>query len=82
MPSRSHNRSSVHAPPGQREATISTTVLAVLQAVWAVFRARFAAWVLLRKRGHSVVVGAGPAALVLARRLAATRPKVLAILGP
>jgi hypothetical protein len=27
-----------------------TTVLAVLQAVSAVFRARFAAWVLLRKR--------------------------------
>lgn len=25
MPSRSHNRSSVHAPPGQREATISTS---------------------------------------------------------
>ena len=54
-----------------------TTVLAVLQAVSAVFRARFAAWVLLRKRGHSVVVGAGPAAFVLARRLAATRPTVL-----
>ena len=32
---------------------------------------------LLRKRGHSVVVGAGPAAFVLARRLAATRPTVL-----
>jgi voltage-gated potassium channel Kch len=54
-----------------------TTVLAVLQAVSAVFRAGFAAWVLLRKRGHSVVVGAGPAAFVLARRLAATRPTVL-----
>lgn len=54
-----------------------TTGLAVLQAVSAVFRARFAAWVLLRKRGHSVVVGAGPAAFVLARRLAATRPTVL-----
>jgi hypothetical protein len=54
-----------------------TTVLVVLQAVSAVFRARFAAWVLLRKRGHSVVVGAGPAAFVLARRLAATRPTVL-----
>ena len=54
-----------------------TTVLAVLQAVSAVFRARFAAWVLLRKRGHSIVVGAGPAAFVLARRLAATRPTVL-----
>lgn len=54
-----------------------TTVLAVLQAVSAVCRARFAAWVLLRKRGHSVVVGAGPAAFVLARRLAATRPTVL-----
>jgi len=54
-----------------------TTVLAVLQAVSAVFRARFAAWVLLRKRGHSVVVGAGPAAFVLARRLAETRPTVL-----
>ncbi len=25
MPSRSHNRSSVHAPPSQREATISTS---------------------------------------------------------
>jgi len=54
-----------------------TTVLALLQAVSAVFRARFAAWVLLRKRGHSVVVGAGSAAFVLARRLAATRPTVL-----
>jgi voltage-gated potassium channel Kch len=54
-----------------------TTVLAVLQAVSAVFRARFAAWVLLRKRGHSVVVGAGSPAFVLARRLAATRPTVL-----
>jgi hypothetical protein len=54
-----------------------TTVLALLQAVSAVFRARFAAWVLLRKRGHSVVAGAGPAAFVLARRLAATRPTVL-----
>src|SRR5689334_19771345 len=54
-----------------------TTVLAVLQAISAVFRARFAAWVLLRKRGHSIVVGAGPAAFVLARRLAATRPTVL-----
>jgi hypothetical protein len=54
-----------------------TTVLAVLQAVSAVFRVRFAAWVLLRKRGHSVVVGAGPAAFVLARRLAETRPTVL-----
>jgi voltage-gated potassium channel Kch len=54
-----------------------TTVLALLQAVSAVFRARFAAWVLLRKRGHSVVVGEGPAAFVLARRLAATRPTVL-----
>jgi hypothetical protein len=54
-----------------------TTVLALLQAVSAVFRARFAAWVLLRKRGHSMVVGAGPAAFVLARRLAATRPTVL-----
>jgi len=54
-----------------------TTVLAVLQAISAVFRARFAAWVLLRKRGHSVVVGAGPGAFLLARRLAATRPTVL-----
>jgi TrkA-N domain len=54
-----------------------TTVLAVLQAVSAVFRARFAAWVLQRKRGHSVVVGAGSPAFVLARRLAATRPTVL-----
>jgi hypothetical protein len=54
-----------------------TTVLAVLQAVSAVFRARFAAWVLLRKREHSVVVGAGSPAFVLATRLAATRPTVL-----
>jgi len=54
-----------------------TTVLALLQAVSAVFRARFAAWVLLRKREHSVVVGAGPPAFVLATRLAATRPTVL-----
>ena len=54
-----------------------TTILALLQAVSAVFRARFAAWVLLRKRGHSVVVGAGSPAFVLARRLAATRPTVL-----
>jgi hypothetical protein len=54
-----------------------TTVLALLQAASAVFRARYAAWVLLRKRGHSVVVGGGPAAFVLARRLAATRPTVL-----
>jgi hypothetical protein len=54
-----------------------TTVLALLQAVSAVFRARFSAWVLLRKRGHSVVVGAGTPAFVLARRLAATRPTVL-----
>jgi hypothetical protein len=54
-----------------------TTGLALLQAVSAVFRARFAAWVLLRKRGHSVVVGGGTAAFVLARRLAATRPTVL-----
>jgi hypothetical protein len=54
-----------------------TTVLALLQAVSAVFRARFAAWVLLRKRGHSVVVGAGPAPFALATRLAATRPTVL-----
>lgn len=54
-----------------------TTFLALLQAVSVVFRARFAAWVLLRKRGHSVVVGAGPAAFVLARRLAATRTTVL-----
>jgi voltage-gated potassium channel Kch len=53
------------------------TGLALLQAVSAVFRARFAAWVLLRKRGHSVVSGAGPAAFVLARRLATTRPTVL-----
>jgi hypothetical protein len=54
-----------------------TTFLALLQAVSAVFRARFAAWVLLRKRGHAVVAGAGPAAFVLATRLAATRPTVL-----
>jgi len=54
-----------------------TTLLALLQAVSAVFRARFAAWVLLRKRGHSVVVGAGSPAFVLAQRLAATRPTVL-----
>jgi hypothetical protein len=54
-----------------------TTVLAVLQAVSAVFRARFAAWLLLRKREHSVVVGAGSPAFVLATRLAATRPTVL-----
>jgi hypothetical protein len=53
------------------------TALAVLQAVSAVFRARFAAWVLLRKREHAVVVGAGSAAFVLARRLAAARPTVL-----
>src|SRR5215213_9778487 len=50
------------------------TVLAVLEAVSAVFRARFAAWMLLRERGHSVVVGSGSAAFVLARRLAGTRP--------
>ncbi len=54
-----------------------TTVLAVLQAVSAIFRARFAAWVLLRKRDHSVVVGAGSPAFVLATRLAETRPTVL-----
>jgi hypothetical protein len=53
------------------------TVLAVLEAVSAVFRARFAAWMLLRERGHSVVVGSGAAAFVLARRLAETRPTVL-----
>jgi hypothetical protein len=54
-----------------------TTFLAVLQAVLAVFRAQFAAWVLLRKRGHSIVIGAGSPAFVLASRLAATRPTVL-----
>jgi len=54
-----------------------TTVLAVLQAVSAVFRAQFAAWALRRVRGHSVVVGAGPPAFVLALRLAETRPTVL-----
>jgi hypothetical protein len=54
-----------------------STILALLQTVSAVFRARFAAWVLLRRRGHSVVAGAGPAAFVLAKRLATTRPTVL-----
>jgi Trk K+ transport system NAD-binding subunit len=54
-----------------------TTVLAVLQVISAVFRARLAAWALARKRDHSVVVGAGSPAFVLARRLAATRPTVL-----
>jgi Trk K+ transport system NAD-binding subunit len=53
------------------------TFLAVLQAISAVFRARLAAWVLMRKREHSVVVGAGSPAFLLARRLAATRPTVL-----
>jgi Trk K+ transport system NAD-binding subunit len=53
------------------------TVLAVLEAISAVFRARLAAWMLLRERGHSVVVGSGLAAFVLARRLAETRPTVL-----
>src|SRR4029453_3644784 len=51
-----------------------TTTLALLQAVSAVFRARFAAWVLLRKRGHSVVVGAGSPAFVLARGRPAAPP--------
>lgn len=54
-----------------------TTVLAVLQVISAVFRARLAAWALARKREHAVVVGAGAPAFVLARRLAATRPTVL-----
>src|SRR6185312_15139191 len=53
------------------------TVLAVLQVISAVFRARLAAWALARKREHAVVVGAGTPAFVLARRLAATRPTVL-----
>jgi len=52
-----------------------TTVLAVLQAVSAVFRARYHAWRLRRARGHTIVVGAGPAAFVLAQRLAERRSR-------
>lgn len=55
-----------------------TTVLAVLQAMSAVFRARFVAWRLRRSRGHTLVIGAGPAAFVLAQRLAEPEPNALA----
>lgn len=54
-----------------------TTVLAVVQAASAVFRARFTAWALRHRRGHAVVVGAGSEAFVLAQRLAAAGPTVL-----
>lgn len=54
-----------------------TTVLAVLQAVSTVFRAQYVAWRLRHTRGHAVVVGSGPAAFVLAQRLAGTGPTVL-----
>lgn len=54
-----------------------TTVLAVLQAISLAFRDRIAAWALRRKKGHSMVVGAGAEAFVLARRLAASGMVVL-----
>src|SRR4051812_38987725 len=54
-----------------------TTVLAVLQAISLAFRDRIAASALRRKKDHSIVVGAGPEAFVLARRLAATGTVVL-----
>ena len=45
------------------------TVLAVLQAVSLAFREQIASWRLRRRRGHAVVVGAGPEAFALARQL-------------
>ena len=52
-------------------------MLAVLQSVSAVFRARFIAWTLRHRTGHTVVVGAGPEAYALARRQAETATTVL-----
>ena len=57
------------------------TVLAVLQAVSAAFRAWWAAWLLTRAHGHSVVVGSGLAAFVLAQRLAAAEKEKVVLVG-
>jgi hypothetical protein len=44
MPSRSHNRSSVHAPPSQREATISTSPPPAAAAAAACSGVSYRAW--------------------------------------